>query len=165
MIDLTLIPKDPRHQRFADRFLAGDSIVDAYLAAGYKCGRQSAMHSGTRLHKSKAVQAYIRAVQAASATASTLTVQEKREFLARIVRTPITRLDHEEEENADLIKKYTVNESENSSNRSLEKLDPLKAIEIDNKLSGDDAESNSISELAAAIASLGGASPLPQDKM
>jgi len=66
---------------------------------------------------------------------------------------------------SDLIKKYTVNESENSSNRSLEKLDPLKAIEIDNKLSGDDAESNSISELAAAIASLGGASPLPQDKM
>ena len=165
MIDPELIPKDPRHQRFADRHLAGDSVVDAYLAAGYKCGRASAMHSGTRLHKSKAVQAYIRAVQAASATATTLTVQEKREFLARIVRTPITSLDHEEEENADLIKKYTVNESEKSSNRSLEKLDPLKAIEIDNKLSGDDSESNAITELAQAIASLGGPSPLPQDKM
>lgn len=166
MIDSTLIPKNPQHQRFADRILAGDSLVDAYLAAGFKCTRNSAMHAGKRMVKRKDVSAYIRAVQAVAATSSVLTVIEIREYLARVVRKPITTLTlDEDEKDADLIKAYTINETEKSTSKRIEKYDALKAIEIDLKLSGNDPEQNNMRALADAIAALAPASPLPTGKM
>lgn len=158
------LPKDPRHQRFADCLLSGMSVTDAYLAAGFNVKRSSATAAGKRLRKAPDVAAYIKAVQSEAADESVLTLLEKRQFLARIVRTPITSIDIEEKENADLIKSYSSSTSEMGNSLRLEKHCPLKAIEIDNKIGGDDPEADAIKALADAIGSLGG-NTLPTGKL
>lgn len=162
------LPKDPRHQRVADNHLAGMSNTDAYLKAGYTCKPSSAMHACKRVLKRPDVIAYIAAQRQASATSTTLSIQEKREFLARIVRTPITDIvipdSNIGHKNTDLLKSYTKNESEMATSTKLDKLDALKAIEIDNKLSGDDPEHNALKEIASALSSLA-APVIPTDKM
>jgi hypothetical protein len=165
MVDLP-IPKDVKHQRFAAFVANGHSLVDSYLAAGYKCKRESALQNAKRLRKTNEVDAYIRAVQKEAADADVMDVREKRVFLARIVRTPITSLDPDKEEDADLIKSYSETTGEMSSSKRLEKLDPLKAIELDNKLAGvGDPEADAVQSLAEAIASLAPTSPIPTDRM
>lgn len=160
------LPKDPRVQRFADLILGDVKPADAYVQAGFKPGnRVSAQTLGTRMRRRADVQAYIRAIQQAAANETVLSVLEKRRFLARIVRTPLCKLDPERETDGDLIKSHSSSSSKTSSSTRIEKLDPLKAIEIDNKLSGDDAEANALTQLAAAIDALASASPVPTDRM
>lgn len=154
-------PGNPRHQKFADHVLAGASLTDAYLAAGYRTARENAASRAAKLRKRGDVAAYIRAQQARVADESTLTHTEIRRFLARIVRTPLTALDPENERNTDLIK--TI--ARTSSSTRLEKLDPLKAIELDLKLSGQDPETNLHRQLARALEDLPKHGPLPQDRM
>lgn len=158
-------PKDPRHKKMADLFLARGNQTDAYLDAGFNCtNRNSAGAAAARAFARVDVQAYIRAVQKLSTDATVLTIIEKRQFLARVVRTPITALDPKKEENADLIKSYTVETNSLSTKTRLEKHDPIKAINLDNQLSGDDSAANATNHLADAIASLA-AGEAGDDKM
>lgn len=159
------LPDDPRHQRFADLLLRGENNTEAYLQAGYKCKRTSAQAQAKRLRSRPDVAAYMEAVRRSAAGHSVLTHQEIREFCARVVRTPITKLDIDTETDADLIKSFRHSESELGSNTSLEKHDPFKAIEIDMKLSGEDPEANAMTELANALRGLAPASPIPTGKM
>jgi hypothetical protein len=163
MIAPDLIPKDPRHQRFADRQLAGDSLSDAYLGAGYKCSPAAAKAAGMRMSKRKDVRAYIRAIQGEAAKGAVASVQYKREFLFLIMDTPLMDIDPEDtgRKHGKLIKKYESSEF----GYKMEKYCALKAIEIDNKLSGDDPETNALADLAAAIQSLAPAGVLPTGKM
>lgn len=159
------LPKDPRHQRFADLLLAGQhNATEAYLEAGFKCTRKSAKDAAKRLRRHPEVLAYIRAMQERLAEQSFLSIQEIRKFCARVVRTPITKLDPHQETDADLIKSYRSQESELGSSHSLEKLDPFKAIEIELKLSGNDPEQENLRVLAAAIGALA-APVLPTDTL
>lgn len=165
------LPKDPRHQRFADLVLRGRALVDAYLEAGFKCTRRAAHASANRLLGKADVAAYIAAIQQAAAARaaedSILSVMEKRRFLARIVRTPLARLDprNPDDPNGDLVKSYALNEGETSRSERIEKLDPLKAIEIDNTLSGDDGQKDMAALLTSALATLAVRSPLPDAAM
>jgi hypothetical protein len=161
------LPRDPRHQRFADLLLRGSSLVDAYLSAGFKCTRASANQNAKRLRKNPEVDAYILSIQAAAADDSVLSVQEKRTFLARIVRTKLAALKpgDEDDPNGDLIKSYASTESESSTSVRFEKHCPLKAIEIDNKLDASSPENESAMELTNAILALAGKSVLPEDRM
>lgn len=154
-------PRDPRHQLFADRLLAGDLLVDAYLAAGYQCSRTNAKASATRLRKRPDIDRYMHAIQTRAADDSMLTHAEIRRFLARIVRTPLTALNPEEGRNADLIKTL----AKTSSSTRLEKLDPLKAIELDLKLSGQDPETNLTRQLARALEGIPLPGPIPDDRL
>jgi hypothetical protein len=92
---------------------------------------------------------------------------EKRQFLARIVRTPLMSIKPNDPafKDGDLLKKYKRNESEHGFTEEIEKWCSLKAIALDNTLSGDDSESNAIHEFADALAALGSQSVLPNDKM
>jgi phage terminase small subunit len=161
------IPKDPHHQRFADLVLEGKSFTDAYLGAGYKVNRVNAASAGKRMRKRLDVEAYIQSIQAQAADDSVLTLLEKRRFLARIVRTGLASIDpaDPDDKNADLVKSYASNESESSSSTRFEKHDPLKAIEIDNKLDASSPENESAQELTNAILALAGKSVLPEDRM
>lgn len=154
-------PKNPRHQLFADRVLAGDTLAGAYLAAGYRAAPGSAAAGGTRLRKQPDVARYIRGVQKRAADESTLTLTEIRRFLARIVRTPLTALDPESLRDADLIKAI----SRTSATTRLEKLDPLKAIEIDLKLSGQDPETSVLKQISRALEGIPAPEPVPQDRL
>ena len=153
------LPKNPLHQRYADNILAGMSGVEsyqrAYAALTPKMTRASADNGHKRLKKNPEVIAYLRAVRTASATSTVLTVIQKREFLARVVRTGITKLSIEGDgENDDLVKSYTINESESSRNVRIEKHDPLKAIYLDNRIAGEDPTANLLTELAQALQNL-----------
>ena len=171
MNDLPL-PADPRHQRFADLRLRGMSLRDAYAGAGSKIDARSSGNA-KRLEKRLDVQTYLHAVRTAAAGDSVMTVEEKRKFLARIVRVPLIKIDptDPEDPNADLIKKtkrrvVEGNEQDPEAwiHDELEKYDALRAIDEDNKLAGDDPASKAITDLAAALSSLGG-SALPNDSM
>lgn len=164
MIDPALIPKKPQHQRFADRLLAGDAPADAYLAAGYKAAsRKVAIRCAQRLAKTKGIQAYMRAVQAEAAQGAVASVRYKRELLFEIMDTPLMDIDpkHPTKKHGRLIKKYKSSEL----GIEIEKICPLKAMEIDNKLSGDDPEQNNMRALADAIASLASSTAIPTGKM
>lgn len=159
------IPLNPRHQRFADAVCAGETLTAAYLKAGFKCSRATAQANAKKLRRRHDVVRYIRAMQSQMAEATLLSIREILEFCARIVRTPITKLDPNNEQNADLIKSYSVNETEMGRSIRLEKHDPFKAIEIHLKLTNEDPETNALKDLAAAIGALGAKSPIPPDKM
>jgi hypothetical protein len=161
------IPKDPRHQRFADELIKGSTLVDAYLAAGFKCTRVSALQNAKRLRKRADIDAYITSLQRAAADASTLSLLEKRRFLARVVRTPLAKLDPEDPDHAhgDLVKSYSETESQTSSSSRIEKHCPLKAIELDNKLDASSPENEQAAALTEAILSLGSGNALPGGKL
>lgn len=158
-------PANRRHQAFADAWLGGANDAEAYITAGYHPKTKKTAHnSGSRIRTRSDVSAYIKAVQAKVARErAVLNHLEIRTFLARIVRTPLPRLNPENptDENGDLIKSYHLSETEASCTRRIEKLDPLKAIEIDLKLTGDDPEAGAISQLAEALAALGTRNSLP----
>jgi len=154
-------PRNPRHQAYADHLLSGMTQGDAYLAAGFRCAPQHARSQAARLRKRPDICRYMEAIQARAADESTLTLTEVRRFLARIVRTPLTALDPESDRNADLIK--TI--ARTSSSTRLEKLDPLKAIEIDLKLSGQDPETSLLKQISRALEGLPKHGPLPEDTL
>ena len=157
--------KDPRHLKFANLVLEGETPAKAYGLAGYSArtpGSRSA--AACRLLKNVHVSRYLAAMRAEAAKGVVLSLQAKREFLARIVNTPLLSIDPNDPDrkNGDLLKKYRRNvsvrgEADTIVTEEFEKLDPLKAIDLDNKLSGDDPESAAMGGLAAALAGLGGA--------
>lgn len=54
-------PANPKHLRFAEFYLAGDSLVDSYLKAGFVCPRTSAKASASRLIRHPDVAAFVAA--------------------------------------------------------------------------------------------------------
>jgi phage terminase small subunit len=150
------VPKNPLHVKFADFVLNGDKPAKAYQKAGFqaKTAASRATNAG-RLLKNADISAYIKAMQEASTTDKVLTLREKREFFARVVRTPLMEIDPHGKD-GDLIMKYRNTVTEDGGQVEIVKVDPLKAIEADNKLSGDDPESAAMAGLAEALAGLGG---------
>lgn len=151
----------PQQQIFADAVIQGMPQIEAYRKAGYKFkNAATGWAASSRLAARPDVSAYIAAARMTAAKSAVLTLQEKREFLARIVRTPLRAIDPNDPDHkdGDLIKKYkyssTHGEEGDRETEEFEKLDPLKALELDNKLSGDDPDTNAINGLAAAIANL-----------
>lgn len=134
----------------------GRTLVDAYIEAGFKCTRPTANANAKKLRKKADVQAYIQAVQAKAADDSTLSVNEILKYCARVVRTPITKLDprNPDDPNADLIKSYNITEGETGSSCRVEKLDPFKAIATHLDLTGSGAEASYMNSLAEALANL-----------
>lgn len=161
-----LLPKDPRHQRFADLILRGMEAREAYGEAFPDSKPSSWSAAACRAKKRADVKAYIDSIRIEARDETLLTVLEKRRFCAHVVRTSLTSIDLDDPENAAnaVLKSYSISETETSTSRSLTKLDSLAAIELDNKLSGDDSGTNALRELADALHSLAGG-PIPTDKL
>lgn len=68
-------------------------------------------------------------------------IQEMREFLARVIRTPLADIkvtgDPATDENTDVLKSYTATEENGNRTTTTEKLCMITAIEIDSILAGD----------------------------
>jgi hypothetical protein len=75
------ILKNARYEIFALAIARGESAHTAYTLAGYKQHRQNA----ARLMIDDVLKR-VREIQRAAAPATTLTIQEKREFFARLVQ-------------------------------------------------------------------------------
>ena len=155
---------DPRHQRFADLVLNGQQPSKAYSGAGYSAkSPQSVATCAKRLLNNVEVARYLKVMRQRAAQGMVLSLQAKREFLCRIVTTPLMGIDPRGKD-GDLILKYKNTITELGGSEEIVKLDPLKAIELDNKLSGDDPESNAIGSLASALAGLSAGGPV-EDRM
>lgn len=168
------LPRVIAHQRFADYVLAGMAGPDAYRKArvkgkpGVKATAASIHSMSSRLLKSVEVMRYMAAVRQESAKGAVLTLTEIREFHARIVRVAVTEIDLDEpaRKNHDLLRKYKRTPGEFGERLEIEKHDPLKAIALDLKLSGDDPEATALQQMAEAFSKLGQMKgPLPVDRM
>ncbi len=159
------LPRDARLQRYADGILEGLEGWDAYKRAFPECRTKQSAHTGhKRANKRPDVKAYMRAVRQHRAEEMVLSLRAKREFLCRIVTTPLTSIDLDSptRKDHDLLKRFKRTATEAGESVDIEKLDALKAIDLDNKLSGDGENDNAIQALAAAIAGLGPFGPVPQ---
>ena len=123
--------KNTRHECFAQLLAAGNSATAAYEAVyGPKKGvRQSA----SRMSANVNIAARVTELQRQSGERAVLTLAAKREFLYRVVMTPIGEVD----EHSDLCQrcKFTVD------GRAVTMPDKLRAIELDAKLAGELRES------------------------
>jgi len=77
-------------------------------------------------------------------------------LLCRIMFTPLRSINPDDPDfkDGDLLKKYKRVVTETGEVVEIEKLDPLKAMELDNKLCGEDSESNAMASLSVALQAL-----------
>lgn len=123
----------------------GKSQVDAYLMAGYKVeDRKDAAAAACNMFRKPHVQAYLTELKKASWLASAVSIEEKRNFLARVIRTPIGELD----ETSDLVHSLEYTEH----GKKIKAHDKLKAIELDAKIAGElDASEKSVNVLQIEV--------------
>lgn len=163
------LPRDARLQRYADGVLDGLEGWAAYQRAFPECRTKQSAHTGhKRAGKRLDVKAYMQAVRNKAAGGAVASVQAKRELLFRVMFTPLLSIDPNDpnRKNGDLIKKYKRTVSETGETEEIEKLCPLRAIEIDNRLSGDDHESSMMGDFMRALCNLkDNATTLPDDRM
>lgn len=161
----------PEHLAFAQAYLETINATQAYLSVRPKASRKNAGAMGAKWLARTDVARFLAEAQAEAQRraldASVLTLLEKRQFLAQIVRTPITSLDPHDPSKPEnvLIKSFAINESEMGSSTRLEKLDPLRAIALDNDLAGDGSTTNTLRDLTEALQSLAPPSTLPTGKI
>ena len=128
MIDGSKPLENPRYERFACELAKGSSQYVAYHVAGFTPNRGNA----TRLNANESVKARVAWIKEQAATDTILTIQEKRKFLAKVVRTPIGNVDQD----SDLCQEF----ARTADSIRFKMPDKLAAIRLDNDLAGDGSE-------------------------
>ena len=106
----------------------------AYIKSGYKAPSITQAGSlGCALEKKPAIQQMIKTLRENEWIKDALTVAEKRSFLAKAVRTPISEI------NADspLVQSYKTKTTELGVETELKIVDKLQCIKLDSDLAGD----------------------------
>ena len=81
--------KNIRHEKFAIAMAQGSTAIDAYTIAGYSPDRGGACN----LSAKPSVRARIEELREAAASEAVLTLAEAQQFLSRVVKTPIGKVD------------------------------------------------------------------------
>lgn len=123
--------RNHRHERFAQLVATGEAGAAAYRQT-YGTRGASAEAAASRLLRNDKVSARIAEVQRASAAEGVLTLREKREFLALVVRTPIGQID----ENSPLCQWFRRTTGRRPS-LEIRMPDKLQAMMLDAKLAGE----------------------------
>lgn len=123
-----------RQRRFAELIVAGSTAKAAYFEAFPRCKREStAMVEGSKLFRNPKVQEFIKELRAEvcekSATSLTLTMAERREFLAELIQTPVGKIDE--------TSRLAQSVKWSKDGREVRVPDKLRAIELDAKLAGE----------------------------
>ena len=132
-----------RHERFAVEVAKGvGSDMTAYVAAGYS--QKAAHQNATGLRANAGIMARVAWIQRQAAKSAVLTIEEKRLFIARVLRTPIGEID----ETSDLAQgvKYS-----DEGGKEIKMPDKLRAIAIDNDLAGEGSEAKHLDALTDEI--------------
>ena len=159
------LPRDPRHQRFADLILEGYQPAKAYQEAGFSAKTARTRNAAaSRLLKTSDVSKYMAAVRSLAAEGAVASLRYKRELLFQIMDIPLMAIDPDDpgRKHGRLIRKFKRSKTEFAETFEIEKHCPLKAIDLDNKLAGEDPGSNLLSQLAEALTSL---TPPPISRM
>lgn len=154
-----------RHERFACELAKGANQSQAYRLAGYTATDPDA--KGSRMAVIGSIMARVRWLKKQAATSTVLTIAEKREFLAKVLRTPIGEVD----ESNPLAQEVTYESvggqrgrlkrgQDDEGNEECEPLrerikikmpSKLEAIKLDNDLSGEGAEAEGQGKLEVII--------------
>lgn len=130
----------------------GLSASDAYKAAYPAATPSNAAKNTSRLTKNDEIMREVERIRAAAAQlpgSAFLTIQEKRNFLARVVRSNLSSLPPE----SDLWQEVTITEA--GTKRKMP--DKLKAIAMDNDLAGEGSEAKAALSAVELLAKLTGA--------
>jgi phage terminase small subunit len=122
-----------RHEAFALNVAQGMSATEAYRQAGYEA--KDADVAGPRLlgNVGNGIKERVEYIKAQAATSAVLSIAEKREFLAKVLRTPIGEID----ERSPLCQSFEIGKE---GERKYKMPDKLKAISEDNDLAGEGSE-------------------------
>ena len=137
--------------KFAQLVGAGMNQTEAYRRAYPKCSAKAAESKASRLVRDGKVKAMIAEIQEEAKQGAVLTLKEKREFLARVVRIGVAEASTSEE-HKDLIQ--AVTEGEKSTTYKLP--DKLRAIQIDNDLAGEGSDAEGNAALGALVKKIRG---------
>jgi len=141
--------RNTRYEKFVLAWAAGKSAADAYEIAGYAVDKTRA--NCGKLTKNDRINARREWLQRQTATESTLTQREKREFLARVVRAKLEQVPLD----SDLWQEVAV-----TSTGTKRKLPgKLEAVRLDNDLAGEGAGARgaeAVGEVAVLLAELMG---------
>jgi hypothetical protein len=123
-----------RQRKFCELVAAGSTNKAAYFAAYPRCkAERTAETESWRLRRIPAIKAYIaeltQQAQAAAVTSMTLTMAERREFLAKIIRSAPGEINEKDAICQGF--KFT------RDGREFKMPDKLRAIELDAKLAGE----------------------------
>jgi phage terminase small subunit len=131
-------PLNTRQKKFVDNYVTkGLSIAESVRRAGYSTtsGKLEDLSSyGCKLLRQDRVKAYVARLKEKAFKQDVLSFSEKRAFLARAVRTSVDQVGA----SSDLAQEV-VEEVDTSGNvkRKIKVVDKLRALELDNKMSGD----------------------------
>lgn len=128
-----------KQQDFAVMIAQGLPIARAYALAGYgTTNTASAQAAGSRLANRDYMARYIRSLKEATWLKDTLTLAEKRHFLAQVVRTPVGEVD-ENHVLAQEVKRKTTTSKDGASftEEQIKMPGKLEAIKLDAQLAGE----------------------------
>ena len=131
-------PLNTRQKKFVDNYVTkGLSIAESVRRAGYSTtsGKLEDLSSyGCKLLRQDRVKAYVARLKEKAFKQDVLSFSEKRSYLARCVRTSVDQVGA----SSDLAQEV-VEEVDTSGNvkRKIKVVDKLRALELDNKMSGD----------------------------
>jgi phage terminase small subunit len=131
-------PLNTRQKKFVDNYVTkGLSIAESVRRAGYSTasGKIEDLSSyGCKLLRQDRVKAYVQRLKEKSFKQDVLSFSEKRAFLARAVRTSVDAVGA----SSDLAQEVSEEVSaEGSVRRKIKVVDKLRALELDNKMAGD----------------------------
>ena len=138
-----------RHERFAQLVAAGTSASEAYRKAGYT-SKNVNVH-GPRLMANGGIKERVREILAKVEKKTLLTIEERRQFLADVVRAEVSKIPL----NSHLIQSIKTGKD----GTEIRLPDKVKSLELDAKMAGELVEKQETSHvlpgsLEEAIASL-----------
>lgn len=119
-----------QHYDFLNRVAAGEPKGAAWKAT---VGSQPSHCARWQRENKTEAELYLAELREAARQDTILSLRDKREYLARVVRTPIGEVD----EGSDLCQESATEETELASKKRIKMPCKLRAIELDAKLAGE----------------------------
>jgi hypothetical protein len=131
-------PLNTRQKKFVDNYVTkGLSIAESVRRAGYSTasGKIEDLSSyGCKLLRQDRVKAYVQRLKEKAFKQDVLSFSEKRAFLARAVRTSVDQVGA----SSDLAQEVSEEvDAQGNVKRKIKIVDRLRALELDNKMAGD----------------------------
>jgi hypothetical protein len=129
------------HQKFAEGIVSGLNALEAYQAAYPKAAYDSARTRGPGLFANAAIMEEISRMRKEAekqSTSAVLTLAEKFDFLASVVRTPVGDLDRDSQ----LAQEWTEETNAFGGKTKVKMPCKLRALELHAKLAGELSEKN-----------------------
>lgn len=135
--------KNARQERFACEVAKGAKLTAAFRLAGFKGDRREA----SLLGQNPNIQARVLWLKKEAAKSDVLTIAEKREFLARVLRTPLGEVSKD----SDLCQEWSETVTKDGGSERIKMPDKLAAIKLDNDLAEDGAEASAARAISVMV--------------